>query len=122
MGQMVLVVDDDMGMQLTFAGILEDAGYEVAVAGDGIEALTKLTDVRPAVVVLDLAMPRMDGFAFAAELERRGLREGLPIVVLTVNGRAPEQAARIGADGYLTKPFALARLLAEVRRIARPQT
>jgi CheY-like chemotaxis protein len=114
----ILVVDDDPTIRLTVAGILEDEGYTVIAAGDGLEALEKLAEVRPAAILLDMAMPRMDGYAFAAELERRGAQETPPVIVLTADGRAAEKAARVGARGYLAKPFTLATLLAEVARVA----
>jgi CheY-like chemotaxis protein len=117
MTQTILVVDDDPLIQLTVRSILEDEGYTVVSAGDGLEALAHLADVRPAAILLDITMPRMDGYAFAAELERRSLRDGTPIIVLTADGRAPEKAARVGADGYLTKPFMLPTLLAELDRV-----
>lgn len=118
MNQTILVVDDDPIVQLTVSSILEDEGYTVVVAGDGLDALAKLVDTEPAAILLDITMPRMDGYAFAAELERRGLRDTLPVIVLTADGRAAEKAALVGAQGYLAKPFALTMLLAEVARVA----
>jgi CheY-like chemotaxis protein len=118
MSTSIMVVDDDPLIQMTISGILEDEGYAVVCAGDGLEALAKLDEVRPAAILLDITMPRMDGYAFAAELTRRGLRETLPLIVLTADGRAPEKAAQLGADGYLAKPFNLPTLLAEVARVA----
>ena len=118
MSATILVVDDDPDVRLTVAGILEDEGYTVVDAADGLEALAKLAELRPAAILLDIGMPRMDGYAFAAELARRGLRDGLPVIVLTADGRAAEKAARLGADGYLTKPFTLPTLLAVVARVA----
>jgi CheY-like chemotaxis protein len=118
----ILVVDDDPLIRLTVTGILEDEGYTVIDAGDGLEALealTKLDGVQPAAILLDITMPRMDGYAFAEELARRGLRDALPVIVLTADGRAPEKAARVGAEGFLTKPFTLPTLLAEVARVVR---
>jgi CheY-like chemotaxis protein len=118
----ILVVDDDPLIRLTVTGILEDEGYTVVDAGDGLEALAVLATldgVRPAAILLDITMPRMDGYAFAEELGRRGLRDALPVIVLTADGRAAEKAARVGADGYLTKPFTLPTLLAEVARVVR---
>jgi CheY-like chemotaxis protein len=114
----ILVVDDDPLIQLTVCGILEDEGYTVVCAGDGAEALAMLAEVQPTAILLDITMPRMDGYAFAAELVRRGLREALPVIVLTADGRAPEKAAQLGAEGYLAKPFTLPTLLAEVARVA----
>ena len=118
----ILVVDDDPLIRLTVTGILEDDGYSVIDAGDGLEALevlATLDGMQPAAILLDITMPRMDGYAFAEELARRGLRDALPVIVLTADGRAPEKAARVGAEGFLTKPFTLPTLLAEVARVVR---
>ena len=117
MSATILVVDDDPLIRLTVIGILEDDGYTVIAAGDGLEALARLDGLQPAAILLDITMPRMDGYAFAAELARRGLRDATPIIVLTADGRAPEKAAQVGAAGYLTKPFTLPTLLAEVARV-----
>ena len=114
----ILVVDDDPLIQMTIGGILEDEGYTVVGAGDGLEALARLAELRPAAILLDITMPRMDGYAFATELARRGLREAVPVIVLTADGRAAEKAAQLGADGYLAKPFTLPTLLAEGARVA----
>lgn len=116
---LILVVDDDPGVQQTIGSILEDEGYRVVCAGNGHEALAQLDGgaVEPALIVLDLQMPVMDGYAFAAALSARGTRRPPPLMVLTADGRAPEKAARVGADGYLTKPFALIALLEQVERL-----
>ncbi len=112
----ILVVDDDPGMRQTIAGILEDEGYTVVCADNGRLALVALEQSPPALVVLDMMMAEMDGATFADELVRRGLRPGLPLIVVTADGRASRRAARIGAEGYLAKPFDLAALVAEVGR------
>jgi CheY-like chemotaxis protein len=116
----VLVVDDDAGMRETLAAALELDGYEIAVAPDGLEALGMVATFQPSLVVLDLMMPRMDGFTFAGELEAQGLRGRLPLLVLTADGRAQEKAARIGAEGWLAKPFDLAAFLERVSQLAKP--
>jgi CheY-like chemotaxis protein len=112
----ILVVDDDVDMQATIAAILADEGYEVRVAGDGLDALSRIEEAPPALILLDITMPRMDGYAFADELRRRGQHPDIPIVVLTADGRAPEKAARVRAAGYVAKPFALTDLLDTVAR------
>lgn len=113
----ILVVDDD-AMQITISSILEDDGYEVVCAGNGLQALDQLDQVRPKVIVLDITMPEMNGYEFADELGRRGLRGAAPIMVVTADGRAPQKAARVGAEAYLAKPFLLDALLAEIGRLA----
>lgn len=118
MDRTVLVVEDDAGLQETLEEILEIEGYDVTVAKDGLDALDKLSDPLPAVILLDVMMPRMDGYAFVDELRRRGLHPGIPILVLTADGRAQQKAERIGAVGYLEKPFDLRELLRQVARFA----
>jgi CheY-like chemotaxis protein len=113
----VLVVDDDAGIQLTVQSILEDEGYDVVVAGDGMDALSKLDRHLPSLILLDITMPRMDGYAFAEELVRLGIRTRYPILVLTADGRAEQKAARVGAVGYLQKPFTVPGLLDAVAEI-----
>ncbi len=110
----LLVVDDDRGLQEALEVILALEGYRVVVAGDGLEALDKLSEELPRLILLDLVMPRMDGFAFAEELERRGLRAKLPILVLTADAHAGEKAAQLRADDYMAKPFDMDELLQKV--------
>lgn len=113
----MLVVDDDEGLQETLQVLLEMEGYDVAIAQDGLDALAKLDHLSPDLILLDLMMPRMDGFEFVAELERRGRRGGIPIVVLTADGRAKYKAERVSAAGYLGKPFDVPELLGEMDRV-----
>jgi CheY-like chemotaxis protein len=115
----VLVVDDDLGVQETLEAILEFEGYNVMVAGDGLEALKRLDEQVPALIVLDIMMPRMDGFAFALALEERGLRPEVPILVLTADGRAQQKAERARAESYLHKPFEVTDLLDKVEQLVR---
>lgn len=115
----VLVVDDDPGLQEALEAILQLEGYQVATARDGLDALEQLDNALPSLILLDLMMPRMDGFTFARELERRGLRQQVPIIVLTADGRAQQKAAQVGADGALAKPFDIVALLDEVARLVR---
>lgn len=111
----ILVVDDDAGIRETITTILEDEGYRVVQARDGREALDLVAATQPALILLDIGMPRLDGFGFAEELARRGLRAGRAVLVLTANNRAQASAERIGADGYIEKPFSLDTLIGGVR-------
>jgi CheY-like chemotaxis protein len=79
----VLVVDDDPDLRRRLRGLLENEGLEVAEAGDGRAAVTRLDEQWPELILLDLLMPEMDGFAFLAELQRRGEGRSVPVVVLT---------------------------------------
>ena len=114
----IMVVDDDAGLRFTLQTLLEDEGFSVVLAGDGQEALAKLTDPLPSLMLLDIMMPRMDGFALAREMEERGLRPSVPIVVLTADGKAAQNARRMGAEGFVAKPFAVDDILSEIQRLA----
>ena len=113
----VLVVDDDDGVRDVLATVLEIAGYEVAVASDGLEALDQLEDHKPALILLDLMMPGMDGFTFADELQRRGLRPAVPIIVMSAGGLAQQGARTIAAEDCVIKPLNLDDLLQKVDRL-----
>lgn len=108
----ILVVDDDPAVLDTVSAILEDEGYVVAQATNGAEALARLEDFRPRLILLDMRMPVLDGWGFARALQERGLR--LPILVMTAAQDAGRWAREIGADGYIAKPFELAGLLTAV--------
>jgi CheY-like chemotaxis protein len=108
----VLIVDDDPFIRRLIATTLEDvSGFEVRQAGDGEQALEVAADGAPAIIFLDIDMPRLDGISAC-----RGLRQALGatprIVMLTAAGREQEDAARAaGADLFLTKPFSPLDLL-----------
>lgn len=116
MNTTILIVEDDQAMRATLSAALEDEGYAVVTAFDGLDALEKLDAVTPALILLDIGMPRMDGYALAEELNRRGLRPSIPVLVLSADGRAREKAERVGAEGWLAKPFSIEGLVGEVGR------
>ncbi len=122
MSKTILVVDDDPGLRETLAAILEFEGYEPVIAKDGLEALEKLQDVEPVLMLVDLAMPRLDGQGLIEELERQGRRTSIPIIVLTADARAKQKALTVGADGYIEKPFRIPALLDEIERLVREST
>jgi two-component system, chemotaxis family, chemotaxis protein CheY len=108
----ILVVDDDLSIRLAVTEILEFEGYQVTTAANGAEALETIERVRPSLVLLDMRMPVLDGWGFARELRKRGVK--LPILVMTAAQSASRWAAEIGAQGYLAKPFDLVDLLRAV--------
>ncbi|HEY1389951.1 MAG TPA: response regulator [Ktedonobacterales bacterium] len=114
MDNAVLVVDDDEGLLETLHDLLEMEGYSVVVAHNGMEALEKLEMLKPAVVLLDLRMPRMDGATFAREVHQRGNLGSLYIIVMTANLDAHKTAAAIGANDFLAKPFDVDELLGKI--------
>lgn len=104
--QRILVVDDDPLILSALRGVLEDEGFAVVTAADGREAVERASNRRPALVVLDITLPVLDGFAVATAL-RAAHGPGLPILAMTADGAAEEKAARAGAYAYLRKPFEL---------------
>jgi CheY-like chemotaxis protein len=111
------VVEDDHSIRTALRSGLELYGYEVATAGNGLEALDALERMVPDLVVLDLGMPVMSGDRFVEELMHKGLRPRLRIVVVSANPDGHDRACAMGADGYLRKPLHLAALVREIQRI-----
>ena len=116
----VLVVEDDPDLLALEAEILTSAGYRVATACDGLQALERAEAERPALVLLDMRMPRMDGWRFAAAFRERW-GDACPIVVVTAAEDAQSRAEEIGAAGFLAKPFDIDSVLGVVaRHLRRP--
>ncbi len=113
MRPLVLVVDDDPDILDAICDILDGEGYRVARARHGVEALDRVAQERPSVILLDLMMPVMDGVAFAQALRTREGQGSIPIVVISADGN-PQKAAAVGARGFLAKPFDIDALLAQV--------
>jgi len=112
----VLLVEDDPGLRRLIAWALEDEALPCVAVADGQQALDWLDTARPALVLLDMGLPLVDGDGVAAGLRAR-YGEGVPIVVLTADGRAPEKARRVGAADVLRKPFDIEELVARVARL-----
>lgn len=110
----ILAVDDDRAIRDFVQMALEEEGYGVLLAGDGAEALELLEGTRPDLILLDMRMPRVNGYQFA-EAYREMPGPHAPIVVLTAANDAAGAASEIGANGYLAKPFDLEDLLRIVR-------
>ena len=112
----VLIVDDDVETLAVERQLLAENGFRVVEAHDGAEALRVVQDDPPAVVVLDVQMPGMDGPSFAREL-RMALRR-VPLVILTGVPDPRHEADRCNAEAYLAKPFDAQELVSVVRRFA----
>src|ERR1700704_6075588 len=115
----ILVVDDEPAVQSALSRALTLEHYEVAQAADGLEALEQLGSTAYEAVILDIAMPRLDGLEVCRRLRQGGDRT--PVLMLTARGEVDDRVAGLdaGADDYLAKPFALRELLARVRALLR---
>jgi len=111
----ILVVDDDPCIRGLISEALDWEGYPVVTAANGAEALKVVETTPPALVVLDMQMPELDGPGFVRALRERGLR--LPVLVLTAATNARRYASELNADGFIPKPFDLTQLLTTVEQL-----
>jgi two-component system chemotaxis response regulator CheY len=119
MSRDVLVVDDATTVRMYHSGILRDAGFGVAEAANGYEALEVLLERRFDLVLVDVNMPRMDGFAFVSALRRGGPNRTAPVVMISSEeaDAAADQAYAVGANIYLNKPVTADELIGMVRAL-----
>ncbi|MBI3415628.1 MAG: response regulator transcription factor [Verrucomicrobia bacterium] len=118
----ILIIEDELPMRTALADCLTAEGYRVLTAADGETGLRRALDEKPDLVLLDLMMPRLDGYALCAELRR--LANPVPVLMLTAKGQVEDRVRGLdaGADDYLVKPFSTEELLARVRaRLRRGQ-
>jgi len=114
----VLVADDDPQMRRLIRSVLEREGFEILEAGDGLDALETIERGGVDLVILDLEMPRLDGFGVLEELRAQMRTAGLPVIILTAqHGESEEKALDLGAQDYLTKPVQTRSLIARVRAV-----
>ncbi len=118
-GARILIVEDELPMRTVLFDALSGSGYRVIVATDGAAGLEKAISEQPQLILLDVMMPRLDGFALCAELRR--LLHSVPVLMLTAKGRVEDRVRGLdsGADDYLVKPFSREELLARVRALLR---
>src|SRR2546425_12318045 len=116
MAESVLVVDDDPDVARFVEVNLRSAGYEVSVASNGEEALERAVELRPALVLLDVMMPKLDGFEVAQRLRRDARTSSTSIIMLTAKALSSDKVLGLsaGADDYIIKPFDATELLARV--------
>ena len=113
---LIMVVDDSLTVRKITSRILSRAGYQVLTATDGVDALEKMQEFTPDVMILDIEMPRMDGFALVRELRRVPVTENLPIIMITSRtaNKHREYAMQLGVNTYLGKPYQEDELLQKI--------
>jgi len=120
-GKHIVVVEDEADLADLLAYNLQRAGYEVTVARDGRDGLTKIRETTPDLIVLDVMLPQLSGYEIAREVRTDPRTASTPIIMLTARASEADQLAGlgVGADDYVTKPFSIKVLLARIEAILR---
>lgn len=115
----VLAIDDSRTIRTLVRQTLEPVGFDVHVAEDGLEGITKFEQLQPDVVITDINMPHLDGFGVIARLREGPIHSTVPILVLTTENSAElkSRARDIGATGWIVKPFDDVALVNVLRRV-----
>ncbi len=115
----IIVIDDSITMRKVTARILERHNIQVVTAKDGLDAVAMLQTQVPDLAILDIEMPRMDGFEVVAHVRNQQSLRGLPIIMVTSRGgeKHRERAMKLGVNDYLTKPYQEEQLMQSIRRI-----
>jgi DNA-binding response OmpR family regulator len=115
----ILIIEDETPMRTALADLLVGEGYRVLAAADGESGLERALAEKPDLILLDIMLPKLDGFALCAELRR--LSSAMPVLMLTAKGQIEDRVTGLdaGADDYLVKPFSTEELLARVRALLR---
>jgi two-component system, OmpR family, alkaline phosphatase synthesis response regulator PhoP len=120
----VLIVDDEPNIVAALEFLLEKNGYQVQVAANGEEALARLDDFSPDLVLLDVMVPKVSGYEVCQRMRAQPKWRDIKIVMLSARGREVEveKGMSLGADLYVTKPFSSAELVATIGGLLSPQT
>jgi len=119
MEKTILIVEDDAGIQMILKDALTSQGYHVATADDGMKGLELVRELKPALIILDVMLPLMDGFEVCRKIRKEGIVS--PILMLTVKDEELDKVLglELGADDYVTKPFGLKELTARIKALLR---
>ena len=119
MSKTVLIVDDEEYIVTSLEYVMKSAGYDVVVAYDGEQAIEKVKEAAPDLLILDVMMPKLDGFEVCEKIRANPLWESIRIIMLTAKGRDSERDKGIsmGADAYMTKPFSTRDILKRVTEL-----
>lgn len=119
MNERILIIEDETPMRTALADLFVSEGYRALTAADGESGLKRSLTEKPDLILLDIMLPKLDGFALCAELRRLGA--DIPVLMLTAKGQIEDRVTGLdaGADDYLVKPFSTVELLARVRALLR---
>ncbi len=115
----ILIVDDEPNIVLSLEFLMKREGFQTAVAADGEAALEAVARSKPDLVVLDVMLPRLDGFEVCRRIRADPDSRSVKVLMLTAKGRETEVARglALGADAYVTKPFSTRDVVAQIRRL-----
>lgn len=116
-GVKVMVIDDSKTIRRTAETLLTKAGCDVTTATDGFDALSKIADTQPAIIFVDIMMPRLDGYQTCQLIKNNSVFQSTPVIMLSSKDGLFDRAKGriVGSDFYLTKPFSKDELLAAIR-------
>jgi len=117
----ILVVEDSVPQRQMITDLLQDIGFDVNIAADGLEALEKIQVAPPDVIVLDIVMPKMNGYELCRRLKADPRTQHLPVVMCSSKGEEFDRywGIKQGADAYIAKPFQPAELIGTVKQLLR---
>lgn len=119
MAKKILIVDDEVNIVISMEFLIKQAGYDLEIAQDGEEALEKVASFNPDLILLDVMMPKINGFEVCRRIRHNPDWQDIKIIMLTAKGREVEvtKGMALGADAYIIKPFSTKELMAEVKQI-----
>lgn len=119
MSRKILIVDDEPNIVISLEFLMKREGFQVSLAVDGEEALRKIAEIQPDLVLLDVMMPKKSGFEVCQEIRANPDWTSIKILMLTAKGRDTElqKGIALGADAYVTKPFSTKDLVAKVKSV-----
>ncbi|HEX7044577.1 MAG TPA: response regulator [Burkholderiales bacterium] len=117
----VLIAEDEPHIVESLSFVLRREGYDVTAVGDGETALASVRRARPDVLILDVMLPKLNGFEVLKQIRRDAALNSLPVIVLTAKGQSQDRrlAEEIGVSRFMTKPFSNREVVEEVRRLTR---
>ena len=116
--KIILVVDDEPDIALALKDRLEMEGYQIITAADGMEALEKLAETEPALILMDVMMPRMNGFQACRKIKSTTEWSKIPVILLTAKSQESDKywGKESGCDDYVTKPFEMDEIVGKISR------
>lgn len=119
MSKKILIADDEANIVISLEFLMQNSGFQVQTAANGEEALQRIAEFHPDLILLDIMLPLKNGFEVCQTIRENPAWNDIKVVMLTAKGRESEVAKglALGADAYVTKPFATRELLANVQRL-----